>query len=110
MNLRSEKKVVKDYENRKICRCGAKADHHSGLCWPCHDKHPASTTRVQRRELYAQLEEMELAIREGETKEQWNERCREWCAEHSPFLGKLARSFAVRKKEIEQDAVMGGHV
>lgn len=81
MSNYSEKRITQDYEKYKICECGRKSFHASGLCWECFDKRPGSAFRDIREMLIAELQRVNLDFTptaEKGTKEYETER-KDWC-------------------------------
>lgn len=65
-------------KKKKLCRCGNAAEvlyDNVLICWKCYDE---KTERNWKPKMEAKLKEIGMWIREGETKQEWYERCKQW--------------------------------
>ena len=72
----SELNQVRKYERKDLCGCGQPARHASGKCWQCKD---LETKPARDKMLKEQLIKIDMWQQEGETRDEWNKRCKEYC-------------------------------
>ena len=67
---------AKQYDKGSICGCGQPSRHASGKCWRCYD----SIGKAERDKLLKeQLIKIDMWQLEGESRDEWNQRCKEYC-------------------------------